>query len=127
LKFTQGLHKYLHLEVDIHIIKEMAFLFIFNSSIFFQNQLLFCDVRDALKISPVSFNTDKYLSVETHGGVRQVTPALWAEVLNAYRPDLIATMADTVTDMDAKTKRIKRSVDRTLRWLDDNLEKAKVK
>jgi queuine tRNA-ribosyltransferase subunit QTRTD1 len=101
--------------------------FFFNSSLFFQNQLLFCDVRDALKISPVSFNTDKYLSVETHGGVRQVTPALWAEMLNAYRPDLIATMADTVTDMEAKTKRIKRSVDRTLRWLDDNLEKAKVK
>ncbi|RCH90211.1 Queuine tRNA-ribosyltransferase subunit qtrtd1, partial [Rhizopus azygosporus] len=102
-KFPHGLHKYLHLE----------------------NMLLFCDIRDPLKLSPVSFNTDKYLSVESHGGVRQVTPTLWAEALNIYRPDLIAAMADTVTDLEAKNKRIIRSVDRSLRWLDENLAKAK--
>jgi queuine tRNA-ribosyltransferase subunit QTRTD1 len=86
---------------------------------------LYCDVRDPLKISPVSFNTDKYLSVETHGGVRQVTPALWAEAMGIYRPDVVASMCDTVTDLEAKTKRIKRSVDRSLRWLDENLVKSK--
>ncbi|KAI8078442.1 tRNA-guanine(15) transglycosylase-like protein [Thamnidium elegans] len=102
-KYPHGLHKYLNLE----------------------NNLLFCDIRDPLKLSPVSFNTDKYLSVQTHGGVRQVTPDLWAEAMNIYRPDLIATMSDTVTDMDAKTKRIKKSVDRSLRWLDENLVKSK--
>lgn len=102
-KYPHGLHKYLHLE----------------------NNLLYCDVRDPLKISPVSFNTDKYLSVDTHGGVRQVTPALWAEAMGIYRPDLVASMCDTITDLEAKTKRIKKSVDRTLRWLDENLQKSK--
>jgi queuine tRNA-ribosyltransferase subunit QTRTD1 len=83
------------------------------------------DIRDPIKLSPVSFNTDKYLSVDTHGGVRQVTPELWAEAMTVYRPDVAVTMADTVTDLEAKTKRIKRSVDRTLRWLDENVKKSK--
>lgn len=77
-------------------------------------------------MSPISFNTDKYLSVETHGGVRQVTPDNWAEAMSVYRPDVVASMADTITDLEAKTKRIKRSVDRSLRWLDENLKKTKV-
>lgn len=102
-KFPHGLHQYLHLE----------------------NTLLFCDLRDPLKLAPTSFNTDKYLSVESHGGVRQVTPALWAEALKIYQPDLIAPMADTITDLEAKPKRIIRSVNRSLKWLDENLVQAK--
>ncbi|KAI9301765.1 tRNA-guanine(15) transglycosylase-like protein [Cunninghamella echinulata] len=73
----------------------------------------------------VTFNTDKYLSVNTHGGVRQVTPELWSTLLKSYRPDLFASMPDIICDKDAKPKRIKRSVDRTLRWLDECLPKAK--
>ncbi|KAG0750128.1 hypothetical protein G6F57_003508 [Rhizopus arrhizus] len=102
-KFPHGLHQYLHLE----------------------DLLLFCDLRDPLKLAPTAFNTDKYLSVESHGGVRQVTPALWAEAVKAYRPDLVAPMADAVTDLEAKNKRIIRSVNRSLRWLDENLKTAK--
>lgn len=57
--------------------------------------------------------------------MRRVTPDLWAEALGIYRPDLTATMSDTITDLDAQTKRIKKSVDRSLRWLDENLVKSK--
>ncbi|KAI9263752.1 tRNA-guanine(15) transglycosylase-like protein [Sporodiniella umbellata] len=102
-KYPHGLHKYLHHE----------------------DKLLFCDLRDPLKLVPTSFNTDKYLSVESHGGVRQVTPELWAEAMKSYQPDLVAPMVDTITDLDAKPKRIIRSVNRSLRWLDDNLAQAK--
>lgn len=87
---------------------------------------MFCDVRDPLKLSSVSFNTDKYLSVQSQGGVRQMTPALWAEAVNAYRPDVAASMADTITDVVWKSKRIIKSVNRSLRWLDENLTKSKV-
>ncbi|EPB87465.1 hypothetical protein HMPREF1544_05775 [Mucor circinelloides 1006PhL] len=103
LKYPHGIHKYINLE----------------------DALIYCDVRDPLRLSPISFNTDKYLSVETHGGVRQVTPDNWAEAMSVYRPDVVASMADTITDLEAKTKRIKRSVDRSLRWLDENLKKTK--
>lgn len=63
--------------------------------------------------------------MDSHGGVRQVTPELWAEAMEVYKPDLIAPISDAVTDLEAKTKRIKRSVDRSLRWLDLNLVKSK--
>lgn len=104
LKYPHGIHKYVHLE----------------------NEVIFCDMRDPQNNNFVTFNTDKHLSVDTHGGVRQVTPELWAKVLETYRPDLYSAMADIICDKDAKTKRIKRSVDRTLRWLDECLPKAKV-
>ncbi|KAI9014386.1 tRNA-guanine(15) transglycosylase-like protein [Phycomyces nitens] len=78
-----------------------------------------------MKQEDVTFNTDKYLSVFTHGGVRQITPEMWAQAMTAYKPDMCALMADIVTDNDAKMKRIKRSVDRSLRWLDTILPKAK--
>ncbi|CAO3650241.1 unnamed protein product [Cunninghamella blakesleeana] len=103
LKYPHGLHKYIHLE----------------------NQVLFCDIRDPHANEFVTFNTDKYLSVSTHGGVRQVTPELWSTLLEKYKPDVIAAMPDIICDKEAKTKRIKRSVDRTLRWLDLCLPKAK--
>ncbi|KAI8062510.1 tRNA-guanine(15) transglycosylase-like protein [Gongronella butleri] len=103
LKFTAGLHKYLNLE----------------------GQLVFCDVRDPQKNTLKAINTDKYLSIDTHGGTRQITPELWTRILQSYRPDLIATMADTINDKDPGVKRIRRSVDRTLKWLDACLAKAK--
>ncbi|KAI8099081.1 tRNA-guanine(15) transglycosylase-like protein [Halteromyces radiatus] len=103
LKYPYGIHKYTHLE----------------------NHLVFCDMRDPQNDHPVTFNTDKYLSVDTHGGVRQVTPELWSKVLETYQPDIYAAMADIICDKDAKMKRVKRSVDRTLRWLDQCLPKAK--
>ncbi|KAI8969046.1 tRNA-guanine(15) transglycosylase-like protein [Mycotypha africana] len=54
-----------------------------------------------------------------------MTPDLWAQAITTLKPDIMVAMADTVTDLEAKTKRIRRSVDRSLRWLDDNLEKSK--
>ncbi|KAI7906994.1 tRNA-guanine(15) transglycosylase-like protein [Cokeromyces recurvatus] len=50
---------------------------------------------------------------------------MWAEALTHYRPDVISPMADNITDMEARTKRIKKSVDRSLKWLDENLIKSK--
>ncbi|CEP07459.1 hypothetical protein [Parasitella parasitica] len=103
-KYPHGIHKYIN----------------------FEDELIYCDIRDPVKFSPISFNTDKYLSINTHGGVRQVTPDNWAEAIRIYRPDVVASMADAISDLGAKTKRITRSVDRTLTWLDDNLKKIQV-
>ncbi|CAO3678293.1 unnamed protein product [Rhizopus stolonifer] len=102
-KFPQGLHTYLHLE----------------------NALLFCDVRDPYKLSSVSFNTDNHVSVKSHAGIQRITPDIWAEAIHAYRPDVVASMADTISDVTIKSKRIPRSVNRTLCWLDENLVQAK--
>ncbi|KAI9244445.1 tRNA-guanine(15) transglycosylase-like protein [Sporodiniella umbellata] len=103
LKFPNGLHSYLHLE----------------------DLLLLCDVRDPYQLGPVSIHTDQCVSVQTHAGIQKVTPELWAEAAHAYRPDVMAAMADTIGEVSMKSKRIVRSVDRTLRWLDDHLAQTK--
>ncbi|KAI8142247.1 tRNA-guanine(15) transglycosylase-like protein [Fennellomyces sp. T-0311] len=102
-KYPHGLHRYINLP----------------------NQLIFCDVRDAAKLAPVSANTEKYVAVDTHGGVRRVTTDMWKQAMAAYKPDWCATPADIIkAGEDVKTKRIKKSVDRTLRWLDECLESS---
>ncbi|KAG0166738.1 Queuine tRNA-ribosyltransferase subunit qtrtd1 [Apophysomyces sp. BC1034] len=110
-KYPHGLHKYLNLEEN-------------ELMLYIKNYLLFCDMRDPHKHVPVSINSDKYLSVHTHGGVRQITPDLWGQAIEAYKPDLCATPADLVIEDEVKLKRVRRSVDRTLRWLDACLPKA---
>ncbi|KAL1929953.1 hypothetical protein VTP01DRAFT_1107 [Rhizomucor pusillus] len=103
-KYPHGLHKYLNLP----------------------DYLLFCDIRDPSKLAPVSSNTEKYVAVDTHGGVRRVTTDVWKQAMEAYKPDFCASMADSIkAEEDVKNKRIKKSVDRTLRWLDECLAKAK--
>ncbi|KAG2227584.1 hypothetical protein INT45_002269 [Circinella minor] len=99
-KYPHGLHRYINLP----------------------EHLIFCDVRDPSKLAPASANTEKYVAVDTHGGVRRVTADLWKQAIEAYKPDWCATPADVVkAGEEIKTKRIKKSVDRTLRWLDDCL------
>ncbi|KAI9320574.1 tRNA-guanine(15) transglycosylase-like protein [Dichotomocladium elegans] len=103
-KYPHGLHKYLNMP----------------------DQLLFCDVRDAAKFDPVAANTETFVAVDTHGGVRRVSPDVWAQAMEAYRPDCCASPADVIKPTeDIKAKRMKKSVDRTLRWLDACLPKAK--
>ncbi|CAO3593338.1 unnamed protein product [Absidia cylindrospora] len=104
LKYKHGIHKYVNLE----------------------NQIIFCDTRDPQKIPLKSFNTDKHLSIDTNSGLRPMTLEQWKTIVEIYQPDLVAAMADIICDKDAKTRRIIRSVDRSLRWLDECLSKAKV-
>jgi queuine tRNA-ribosyltransferase subunit QTRTD1 len=46
--------------------------------------------------------------------------------MNMYKPDIFASLADKITDEAPSLKRIKKSVDRTLKWLDDALSHIKV-
>lgn len=92
-----------------------------------KDQLLFCDVKDPVKFDPVAPNTEKFVCVETYGGVRRVTPELWCEAMASFRPDWCASPADVIAAKEqVKLKRITKAVDRTLRWLDTCLSKCKV-
>ncbi|KAJ8657748.1 hypothetical protein O0I10_006563 [Lichtheimia ornata] len=103
-KYTKGLHSYINLP----------------------NHLLFCDVRDASKLDPAAANTESYVAVDTHGGVRKVTTDVWIKAIEAYRPDWAATPADVIkAGEDVKNKRIRKASDRTLRWLETCQHKAK--
>ena len=89
--------------------------------------MLFCDVRDASKLDPASANTESYVAVDTHGGVRKVTTDVWIKAIEAYRPDWAATPADVIkAGEDVKNKRIRKASDRTLRWFEICQHKAMV-
>jgi queuine tRNA-ribosyltransferase subunit QTRTD1 len=46
--------------------------------------------------------------------------------MNIYKPDIFASLADKITDKAPSLKRIRKSVDRTLKWLDETLDHVKV-
>ncbi|CAG8541912.1 4639_t:CDS:2 [Dentiscutata erythropus] len=100
--FVGGIHKFLNLE----------------------DYLLFFDVRDSGKLQHISFNTDKFVSVVTDQGCRKVTPEEYVRYMNIYNPDIFASMADLISVKNPSLKRVKKSVDRTLNWLDETLEKT---
>ncbi|KAF8943902.1 Queuine tRNA-ribosyltransferase subunit qtrtd1 [Haplosporangium gracile] len=113
-----------------------------------QDMILLCDLRDPSRHVKVPVNSDRYVAIKTHKGVRQLTLEEYLKVVHAYQPDIVAAMADQITDADASApgtgrgsvsegeaeveaqgspssgpglKRVRRSVDRSLKWLDQIL------
>jgi queuine/archaeosine tRNA-ribosyltransferase len=108
--------------------------------------VLLCDLRDPSQYFKVPINSDRHVSMKTHKGVRQLTLEEYLKVVRAYQPDIVAAMADQIADTDSSTggagresisdgesesqgspssgpglKRVRRSVDRSLKWLDQIL------
>ena len=53
----------------------------------------------------------------------KVTSDSYVKYMNMYKPDIFASLADNITTVNAPSlKRIKKSVDRTLKWLDDAIK-----
>ncbi|KAG0206704.1 Queuine tRNA-ribosyltransferase subunit qtrtd1 [Mortierella sp. NVP41] len=121
-----------------------------------QDLILLCDLRDPSRFVKVPVNSGRHVSIKTHKGVRQLTPEEYLKVVRAYQPDIVATLADQISDVDVGSssmaaatqarsgsgsgsdleselegrgypssgpglKRVKRSVDRSLKWLDQIL------
>ncbi|GJJ72508.1 queuine tRNA-ribosyltransferase accessory subunit [Entomortierella parvispora] len=121
----------------------------FNLSKFLhlQDMILLCDIRDPSRYAKVPFNSDRYVSMLTHKGVRQLTLEDYLKCIRAYEPDIVAIIADSISDLEPATatataaqttlaaggdagaeltsmagpKRVRKSVDRSLRWLDQVL------
>ncbi|KAG0308937.1 Queuine tRNA-ribosyltransferase subunit qtrtd1 [Dissophora globulifera] len=102
-----------------------------------QDFILFCNIRDSSRYAKVPNNSDRYLSMATHKGVRQLTLEDYLKVVRTYDPDIVASFSDSIpdfdpteraggggalleteTEMEPGPKRVKKSVDRSLKWLD---------
>ncbi|KAF9366544.1 Queuine tRNA-ribosyltransferase subunit qtrtd1 [Mortierella sp. NVP85] len=95
-----------------------------------QDFILLCDIRDSSHYTKVPFNSDRHISMMTQQGVRQLTLEEYFKIVRAYEPDIMATFADSISDLDQVQpsgqlvgsghglKRVKKSVDRSLKWLD---------
>ncbi|KAG0207185.1 Queuine tRNA-ribosyltransferase subunit qtrtd1 [Mortierella sp. GBA30] len=98
-----------------------------------QDLILLCDIRDSARYYKVPFNSDRHVSMMTHQGVRQLTLEEYLKVVRAYQPDIVATFADSISDLDQTEtgkligpghgqKRVRKSVERSLKWLDQILK-----
>ncbi|KAI1303537.1 Queuine tRNA-ribosyltransferase subunit qtrtd1 [Mortierella claussenii] len=97
-----------------------------------QDFIVFCDIRDSSRYTKMPFNSDRHVSISTHQGVRQLTLEEYFKVVRAYEPDIVAAFADSISDLDQNDrgivqgpghgqKRVRKSVDRSLKWLDQIL------
>lgn len=56
-----------------------------------------------------------------------MTPAMFNEAADAYRPDVFASLADVVGEERPSLKRVRKSVDRTAKWLETAVKGKKVR
>ncbi|KAF9583100.1 Queuine tRNA-ribosyltransferase subunit qtrtd1 [Lunasporangiospora selenospora] len=84
-----------------------------------QDMIVLCDIRDPSKFVKAPLNSDRFVSMMTHQGVRQLTMEEYLKVVRVYQPDIITTFADNVSDpLEPGQKRIRKSIERSLKWLD---------
>lgn len=102
-----------------------------------QDLILLCDFHDSAPLEPFSkraSNTDYHVVLSTPKGIRQLTLEDYLKVVRHYRPDIVAALTDSIleTIQTAENtvphkkvpseKRVRKSVDRSLKWLDQVLE-----
>ncbi|KAG0200319.1 Queuine tRNA-ribosyltransferase subunit qtrtd1 [Mortierella sp. GBA30] len=107
-----------------------------------QDLILMCDLRDYSSFSPFANpspatssdtstklgpNTDRHVLLSTPKGTRQLTLDDYLQVVRQYRPDIMVALTDNIAEKTKNLsngppeKRVRKSVERSLRWLDQIL------
>ncbi|KAF8952024.1 Queuine tRNA-ribosyltransferase subunit qtrtd1 [Haplosporangium bisporale] len=87
-----------------------------------QDLILLCDIRDSSSFTKVPFNTDRVVSMISNKGVRRLTLEDYLKVVRAYHPDIVSAFTDSISDTkEPGQKRVRKSVERSLKWLDQVL------
>ncbi|XP_078088571.1 queuine tRNA-ribosyltransferase accessory subunit 2 isoform X2 [Mustelus asterias] len=85
--------------------------------------VLYCSLYDPASPCPPGYNTNKTVSVWGGGGRIEITSSKFMAMQQAFRADWYQSMADgEPLPPGASKKRVKKSVDRTLGFLDDCLK-----
>ncbi|XP_002734735.1 queuine tRNA-ribosyltransferase accessory subunit 2-like [Saccoglossus kowalevskii] len=88
-----------------------------------QDSLLFLSVQDPGTTIPSGYNEKQFVSIWTTGGRMRLSTATFTTMLKNMKPDWFECLYDgDVVPGTASKKRIRKSVDRTLQYLDDCLE-----
>ena len=94
-----------------------------------QEYFLYLAVQDPHAPPRQGFNEKKNVSVWTKLGRNKLTTANHLRLVESFRPNVFEPLCDTAPSAGNKLKRIKKSVDRTLSFLDETLaarEESKV-
>ncbi|MBN3273001.1 QTRT2 ribosyltransferase, partial [Polyodon spathula] len=87
------------------------------------DSVLYCSLQDPAAPCPPGFITNKTVSVWGSGGRMEMTASKFMALQAVVRPDWFQSMADGETvQEDTSKKRVRKSVDRTLAFLDECLQ-----
>ncbi|KAG0216188.1 Queuine tRNA-ribosyltransferase subunit qtrtd1 [Mortierella sp. NVP41] len=96
-----------------------------------QDLIIFCDLRDYSSaattihqpgVKKLASNTDYHAVLSTPKGIRQLTLEDYLKTVRHYRPDIVVALADTIAETTTPNeKRVRRSVERSIKWLDQIL------
>ncbi|XP_022107072.1 queuine tRNA-ribosyltransferase accessory subunit 2-like isoform X2 [Acanthaster planci] len=78
--------------------------------------------QDPRESTPTGYNDKNSVSVWASGGRRKLTVEGFLDLQEALQPDWMEALADGDTPVSSSTKRVKKSVDRTLEFLDQCLD-----
>lgn len=79
-------------------------------------------VQDPAVATPSGYNVKKGVSLWTSSGRRKVTVEEFMEIQKAYHPVSYQALCDSDTSCDCSTKRLNKSLDNSLRFLDECLQ-----
>ncbi|ELT91169.1 hypothetical protein CAPTEDRAFT_225931 [Capitella teleta] len=88
-------------------------------------KLVFASMQDPGVATPTGFNTNKGVAVWGRPGKTEMTVEMHTRLTEALRPCVYQAMFDGDTPKDASNKRMKKSVDRSIQFLDLCLEEKK--
>nr|XP_005994929.1 PREDICTED: queuine tRNA-ribosyltransferase subunit QTRTD1 isoform X1 [Latimeria chalumnae]XP_014343261.1 PREDICTED: queuine tRNA-ribosyltransferase subunit QTRTD1 isoform X1 [Latimeria chalumnae] len=87
------------------------------------DSILYCSLYNPVTPPPSGYNTNKTVSVWGGGGRIEMTPSKFISMQQALQPDWYQCMADSdVMGEGVSQKRARKSVDRTLAFLDECLQ-----
>ncbi|KAJ1959851.1 hypothetical protein IWQ62_004449 [Dispira parvispora] len=79
------------------------------------------DMRDPRQQHQAAHHSNKFYRAETISGVKPVTLEDYLDLVRALQPEMFVALADDLNSLDETEGRFKRSVGRTLQWLDQCL------
>jgi len=95
-----------------------------------KSQLVLCDLIEPTTLVASPLRGKKYVPVATTSGVRQIDVDEYARISFNSHPDIVVSLADIVTETSCSVTRVKRSVKRSLEFLQSlmakNLEKTPI-
>ncbi|KAJ1654479.1 hypothetical protein IWQ61_005593, partial [Dispira simplex] len=79
------------------------------------------DMRDPRQHHQAAHHSNKFYRAETISGVKPVKLEDYLDLVRALQPEMFVALADDLNSLDETESRFKKSVGRTLQWLDQCL------
>lgn len=92
-----------------------------------EEYISYLSIQDPVQEIREGYNEEKSVSVWTPGGRKKIDVNLFMTVLQAFKPNIAECLCDTIPFSKQTEKRIRKSVDRTLKFLDKCIEEKESK